>query len=91
VFFEFDPPLAHDAGDTEPERVWGRLADAGYAHCVVWNNFGDLLGSWPLADLPSHARILAEPYDDRRYHYWDVLAIHAYDPLADAFRARFAS
>ena len=79
LFFEFDPRLARETGDLNPERIWDSLMALGYDQCVVWNNFGVLLGSWPTSELPIVAGILEQPVEQRGYHYWDVAAIHRED------------
>lgn len=86
LFFEFDPPLARETGDPDPERIWGELIELGYDQCVVWNNFGELLGSWSTAELPLVATILDSSTEERGYHYWDVAAIHQNDRHSDAIR-----
>lgn len=80
LFFEFDPPMARETGDPSPERIWGELIALGYKRCVVWDNFGGLLGSWPTVELPDVASVLEQSLEERGYHYWDVAAIHGNDP-----------
>lgn len=80
LFFEFDPPLARETGDENPEKIWTALSALGYEQCVVWNNFGTLLGSWPIADLARVAAIFEKSVEERGYHYWDVAALHRSDP-----------
>lgn len=86
LFFEFDPPLARETGDRNPERIWGELIDLGYDRCVVWDNFGNLLGSWSTAELLNVAAILENSLEERGYHYWDVAAIHGNDPNGIAIK-----
>jgi FkbM family methyltransferase len=89
LFFEFDPPMARETGDPSPERIWGELIALGYQRCVVWDNFGGLLGSWPTAELPDVAAILEHSLEERGYHYWDVAAIHGTDPHNIAIEQAF--
>jgi len=86
LFFEFDPPLARETGDPGPERIWSELIELGYDQCVVWNNFGELLGSWSTAELPLVATVLDSSAEERGYHYWDVAAIPQNDRHSDAIR-----
>lgn len=89
LFFEFDPHMSRETGDPEPERVWGELGALGYDHCVVWDNFGQLLGSWPIAELPEAATALEKPFSERGYHYWDVAVIQSDDPYGYAVEQAF--
>jgi len=80
LFFEFDPPTARETGDRNPEGIWGELTTLGYDRCVVWDNFGSLLGTWSTLELPGVAAVLEHFIEERGYHYWDVAAIHGDDP-----------
>jgi FkbM family methyltransferase len=84
LFFEFDPPMARETGDPKPEGIWRELITLGYGRCVVWDNFGSLLGSWATTELPAVAIVFEQASEERRYHYWDVVAIHENDPHKDA-------
>ena len=91
LFFEFDPPLARETGDRNPERIWGELIALGYERCVVWDNFGGLLGSWSTVELPKVAAVLEYSFEKRGYHYWDVAAIHTDDPHNIAIERAFCT
>jgi hypothetical protein len=91
LFFEFDPLLTRDTGDPNPERIWGELLSLGYDQCVVWNNFGDLLGSWPTDELLEVALILEQAFEERGYHYWDVAAVHRDDQHNNAIKLAFCT
>ena len=80
LFFEFDPALARETGDHDPGAVWAALAGQGYERLVVWDNFGDLLGSWPVDEIDRIAQVLRSPVAERGYYYWDVAAVHGKDP-----------
>jgi FkbM family methyltransferase len=91
LFFEFDPPLARETGDRNPERIWGELIALGYERCVVWDNFGGLLGSWSTVELTDVAEVLDHSFEERGYHYWDVAAIHSNDPYNIAIEQAFCT
>lgn len=80
VFFEFDPVLAAETGDGDPDAVWAALDKSGYGRALVWDNFGNHLGAFGIRELEDAARILASPVEARGYHYWDVAVIHREDP-----------
>ncbi len=81
LFFEYDPGLSRGAGDDDPAAVFTRLSELGYAHALVWDNFGHLLGTHAVDDLPRVAADLDgdAPFPRLGYHYWDVAAVHASD------------
>ena len=91
LFFEFDPPMTRETGDPRPERIWGELIVLGYERCVVWDNFGKLLGSWSTVELPDVAAVLEHSLEERGYHYWDVAAIHGNDPHNIAIEQAFCT
>lgn len=83
LFFEYDPTLALDVGDAQPERVWDRLLDLGYARVFVWDNFGAQLGWVEIADCCTRSNeTLGLTRKHRTYDYWDVAVIHSTDESA---------
>jgi FkbM family methyltransferase len=80
VFFEFDPELAAETGDRDAHVVWAALEAGGYDRLVVWDNFGDRLGSWAIREMRDVAQTFRTSAADRGYDYWDVAALHGADP-----------
>jgi len=79
LFLEFDPALTRQVGDNDPDRLWSELAALGYDHVVVWDNFGNPLGSIGIDRAVAASRVLDGQLDDRGYHYWDVAVVHRDD------------
>ena len=82
LFFEFDPILSNFAGDAEPESVWGKLMELGYAHLAIWDNTGDPLGQLPIARAAEEGAFLDPRPSNLGYHFWDVAACHVDDEAA---------
>ena len=40
LFFEFDPLLTRQAGNDDPQRLWGDLAACGYEHLAILGQHG---------------------------------------------------
>lgn len=79
LFFEYDPGMTRGVGDDAPEAVWAALADLGYEHVVVWDNFGNPLGSLAIDEAAAAGERLDEPLEQLGYHYWDVAVVHRSD------------
>ena len=78
LFFEFDPRLAEMTGS--PTRsFWAELESRGYDLCVVWDNFGRLLGVADTRLLHARERLPIGAGADS--FYWDVGAAHRDDPV----------
>ena len=81
LFFEFDPTLAREVG-TDPDRLWGELADLGYSRLAVWDDTGDPLGQLDVAEAPQAATGLEPRPRDLGYSFWDVAAARGDDAEA---------
>lgn len=79
LFFEFDPPLARAAGNSEPNAMWDELGDLGYSRLAVWDNAGGALGQIDIAEAARWAATLEPPPVHLGYHYWDVVACRTDD------------
>jgi FkbM family methyltransferase len=85
LFFEFDPTLAREVG-TDPDRLWGELADLGYSRLAVWDDTGDPLGQLDVAEAPEAATGLEPRPRELGYSFWDVAACRGDDgEAASAF------
>jgi FkbM family methyltransferase len=82
LFFEFDPILARQAGNDDPQRIWADLAACGYAHLAIWDNTGDPLGRLGVDQVAEHALRIAPPPSEFGYQFWDVAACRADDHAA---------
>jgi FkbM family methyltransferase len=82
IMLEFDPRLARNSGFTDPDRVWEQLAALGYTHAAVWDNGGEPLGQFDVADGAKHARVLDQGADKLGYYFWDVAVRRAGDTAA---------
>ncbi len=76
LFFEYDPGLSLAAGN-DPGRVWGELADLGYATVSVWDNFGEPVAHLDLASLDDEPDI--GELTGSSASYWDVAVAHGDD------------
>jgi FkbM family methyltransferase len=81
LFFEFDPTLAREVG-TDPDRLWGDLADLGYSRLAVWDDTGDPLGQLDVAEAPEAATGLEPRPRELGYSFWDVAAAREDDAEA---------
>jgi FkbM family methyltransferase len=88
LFFEFDPGLAAQAGDTHAQRVWDELAALGYTHGAAWANTGTPLGHGSLDDLRAAAAVLTTGSGE--HPYWDVALATASDAAGQAALAALA-
>ena len=82
LFFEFDPILTRQAGNDDPQRLWGDLAACGYEHLAIWDNTGDPLGRLGVDQVADHAVRIAPPPAEFGYQFWDVAACRGDDPAA---------
>lgn len=78
LFFEYDHKLSRLAGN-DPLAVWAELADQGYETVAVWDNYGEPVGHFAIADVAAAAAVLDEPGDGRAQTYWDVAVAHGKD------------
>lgn len=79
LFFEYDHQLSRRAGN-DPLAVWADLAALGYETVAVWDNFGEPVGRFGIADMGRAAGVLDERTPKGRAHsYWDVAAVHTGD------------
>jgi FkbM family methyltransferase len=86
VFFEFDPRLTRNAGFDDPDQIWPALLERGYTRAAVWDNGGNALGQFDIADAARHAQVLAQDPDVRGYYFWDVAVRRDDQPtVADLF------
>ena len=72
AFFEFDPRLARNAGFDNPNQIWDQVLALGYTRAAVWDNAGDPLGQFDVADAAQHAEVLNRHPDINGYYFWDV-------------------
>lgn len=82
LFFEFDPGLAREVAGGDPNLVWDRLAELGYARVAVWDNTGDSLGQLDIRAARAAAAGLEPPPVRAGYHFWDVAVCRADDAAA---------
>ena len=78
LFFEFDPDLAREVGDSRPHDVWESLRARGYPWVVVWDNMGGEVGVVSTRGA-ARAWTRAGTARERGYRYWDVAVVHAED------------
>ena len=78
LFFEYDHRLTRLAG-LDPVTVWSELADLGYRHVRVWDNYGRPIGTYPIDEMVGRSAVLDTPLKDRAYHFWDVAVVHGDD------------
>ena len=83
LFFEFDPTLAREVG-TDPDRLWGELADLGYTRLAIWDDTGDPLGQLGVDEAPEAATGLEPRPRELGYSFWDVAAARGDDAEAAA-------
>jgi FkbM family methyltransferase len=91
VFFEFDPKLTRNAGFSNPNDVWDKLAALGYTRAAVWDNGGTPLGQLDIADAAANAAILDRSPDEIGYYFWDVAVRRPDDAAAAAVFDRLVS
>lgn len=80
LFFEYDLELSAKAGN-DPQGVWTELGELGYTHMAAWDNWGDAVGRWSVAEAGS---ALTDPGDDPMRSYWDVAVVHEDDSVGRA-------
>ncbi|HEX3460012.1 MAG TPA: FkbM family methyltransferase [Acidimicrobiales bacterium] len=84
LFFEFDPILAKAADNPDPNAMWEKLAKLGYSRLVAWDNTGDPLGQFDIADALRWAGTLEPRPTHLGYDFWDVAACRSDDAAAAA-------
>lgn len=82
LFFEWDPPLSHQADAGDPDLAWSKLEALGYSHLAIWDNGGAPLGQLPIAEAAEQAKTLARGSHDLGYTFWDVAARREDDAVA---------
>jgi hypothetical protein len=75
IFFEQDPALLERVGE-QPDAVWEWLAETGYTHVFLYDNFGFWLGLFPLAETTTLAQLNAYARQ-RAGFYYDAIAFSA--------------
>ena len=78
LFFEYDHRLTRLAG-FDPVVVWSELADLGYRHVRVWDNYSRPIGTYPIEEMAGRSTVLDASPQHRVNHYWDVAAVHGDD------------
>lgn len=91
LFFEYDVPMSLAAGDPRPERVWEALAEAGYEEMLVWDNYGEPLGTCAVSGVRDLLGEFERTLLDRRWNYWDVAVVHAGDEAGSAAMRQLAA
>lgn len=84
LFFEFDPILARAADSRDPNLVWERLINLGYARLAIWDNTGDALGQLDITDAARSAESIASRPAHLGYDFWDVAACRSDDAEAQS-------
>lgn len=80
LFLEYDHGLSRVAG-RDPQSLWRRLEQLGYASVGVWDNHGRPLGRVPLDEMSERARLLDAKSAD--WDYWDVAVVHRDDEAGE--------
>lgn len=78
LFFEYDHRLTRLAG-LDPVPVWSDLAELGYRHVRVWDNFAHPIGTYSIDEMADRSAVLDVPLKLRSYHFWDVAVVHGDD------------
>ncbi|HWF56523.1 MAG TPA: FkbM family methyltransferase [Solirubrobacteraceae bacterium] len=84
LFFEWDPALTRRADARDPDLIWTKLAELGYARLALWDNGGAPLGQIDIGDAAAASRTLALGSRKLGYSFWDVAAWRADDAAAAA-------
>lgn len=77
-FFEHDPSFSQ-SGRADSESLRAALVEQGYTSSVWWDNFGNLLGRFDLADQSLWRALTAYVPATSAAYYWDVAAFSAVD------------